>query len=109
MPLLINASLLDIDSRCENVSCISALFSCLFTFIEFETPYMASASDTVGGESAEVGDNSQQASGLGGVLGSVGDKLSGLVGGTTDSNKGEGYVEKGKSSRCILNSLNWQC
>ena len=57
---------------------------------------MASANDAVGGGSAETGDNSQQTSGVGGVLGTVGDKLSGLVGGTADSNKGEGYVEKGK-------------
>lgn len=55
---------------------------------------MASKGKAVGGGS-EGGDNSQQTGGIGGVLGSVGDKISSLVGGEKDGDKGEGYIDKG--------------
>ncbi len=71
---------------------------------------MASANDAEVGKNTAGRDDSQQASGVGGVLGSVGEKLSNLVGGTTaDGDKGEGYIEKGESERCLFNCFHSIC
>lgn len=55
---------------------------------------MASAKDASGEGSTQGGDNPEQASG--GVLGTVTDKLSSLVGGGKEGDKGEGYVDQGE-------------